>query len=161
MCMIAAWEPAPSLYAEIHCYLKPHVFCISQCVLFGGCRVCVAFILQYLQNLSTTRPGILTSTDISKALKPSNSGNSSATYSSIQAVPTDQLAVVAAQLLALLAKSSVLLVITLLAELLVADQAIRQSIVTKPGTVQLYHAAVMLWAGLGHCAHARLYACWF
>lgn len=48
-------------------------------------------------------------------------------------MPTTQLAVVAPQLLALLAKSSVLLVISLLTELLVADESRRQSILTNPG----------------------------
>jgi hypothetical protein len=48
-------------------------------------------------------------------------------------MPTAQLAVVAPQLLALLAKSSVLLVMSLLTELLVVDKSLGQSILSNPG----------------------------
>lgn len=48
-------------------------------------------------------------------------------------MPAEHLAVVAPQLLALLAKSEVLLVMSLLTELLVADQSTRHNILTHPG----------------------------
>lgn len=51
-------------------------------------------------------------------------------------MPAEHLAVLVPQLLALLAKSAVLLVMSLLTELLVADQSTRHSILTHPGTLR-------------------------
>jgi hypothetical protein len=104
-------------------------------LLHGVCRGLSHSVLQYLQGLSTSRPGILSSTDVSKSLQPPSSDGATASNSSssLQDMPTQQLAVVAPQLLALLAKSSVLLVMSLLTELLVADKPLRQGILTNPG----------------------------
>jgi hypothetical protein len=57
-----------------------------------------------------------------------------------------QLAVVVPQLLALLAKSSLLLVMSLLTELLVADKPLGQAILTSSGELlPVSHLDTLLW----------------
>jgi hypothetical protein len=98
---------------------------------FVVCRVHLTSILSYLQSLSAARPSLFSTAELTKALQPSSSSRATA---DVLSMPAGDLAVVAPQLLALLAKSAVLLVMSLLTELLVVDQSTRNTILQHPGT---------------------------
>lgn len=100
------------------------------------CRASLSSILYYLQGLSADRAPLLSTSELTKALQPSSSSSVPAHTSISATMPAEHLAVLAPQLLALLAKSSVLLVMALLTELLVADQSTCQTILTHPGTLR-------------------------
>lgn len=91
------------------------------------CRGCLGSIHTYLQELSARRPAVLTHSDLAAALQPADSAGN------FYAMSAGELSAVAPLLLGLVGKSSVLLVITLLTELLVTDARVRQDILNGPG----------------------------
>jgi hypothetical protein len=96
-----------------------------------SCRGCLGSIHTYLQELSARRPTVLTHGDLAAALQPADSAGD------FYAMSAGELSAVAPLLLGLVGKSSVLLVITLLTELLVADARVRQQILSDPGETSL------------------------
>jgi hypothetical protein len=96
------------------------------------CSGCLGSIYSYLQDVSAGRPAVLTHSDLAAALQPADSAGN------FYAMSAAELSAVAPLLLGLVGKSSVLLVITLLTELLVADVRMQQAILNDPGKMSLH-----------------------